>query len=73
MIKDNTLDIKPHIHIGFLPSLVTLGTPKDCRIVHPPGMLVETQPPVESLVAPLALAGEGLSCQKFTSVNLLVR
>ena len=73
MIKDKTLDIKPHIHIEFPPSLVTLWTSKDCRVVHPPGMLVETQPPVESLVAPLALAREGLSCEKFTSVNLLVR
>ena len=36
-------------------------------------MLVEAQPPVESLVAPLALASEGLPCQKSLPVSLLGR
>ena len=61
------------IHIEYQPSLVTLRTPEDCRVVDPPGVLVEAQPPVERLLAPLALPREGLPGQKLAPVNLLGR
>ena len=61
------------IHIEYQPSLVTLRTAEDCGVVDPPGVLVEAQPPVERLVAPLALPREGLPGQKLAPVNLLGR